>query len=114
MRVPASAKCPINEDLKVDALPGRIQQRVEALQRDIDTILERATSAITTSFVGPAAFHYVNLAPRDVLTPYELAQSRSFVVRYQHLPREPVVEIVECNGEYHVANVDFLRHVLND
>lgn len=54
------------------------------------------------------------MAPGDVLTDFERAQSISFVTRYEHLPNECRVKIVERDGQYHIGNLPFLRHALND
>lgn len=44
----------------------------------------------------------------------EHAQSVSFVTRVEHLPHECKVELVKHDGHWHIGNLSFLRHTLND
>ncbi len=48
------------------------------------------------------------------MTPYERAQSVSFITRYEHLPREYPVCVIRDGEDWRIGNLDFLRHVLND
>lgn len=95
-------------------LPKRIQKRLEILQREIDQIISGAEALLKTQLPNPTQFQFVNSAPRDVLTDYERAQSISFLTRFDHLPRNYTVKIVEREGNYFIGNMDFLRHSLNE
>src|SRR2546426_5563610 len=95
-------------------LPERIQKRLEALQKEIDQVISGATGLLKTELPNPLQFEFKNSAARDVLTDYERAQSISFLTRFDHLPKDYKVEIVEREGAYFTGNMGFLRHVLNE
>ncbi len=104
----------MSEDEGLTALPEPIRERVLRLQDEVDQIVSRAQLLLTAQLPGPVSFRFVNAAPRDVLTPYERAQSISFVTRYEHLPSEYTVEVVEYEGQFYIGNMAFLRHALNE
>lgn len=95
-------------------LPDPIQRKLQALQEKVDQIISEATALITTQLPGKVEFRFENPTPGEVLTPYERAQSVSFITRYQHLPSDYTVQITEHQGAYYIGNLDFLRHALND
>jgi len=99
---------------KIQNLPPHIQQRLDRLQGEINQIISGAEALLTTKLPDPVQFEFVNSAPRDVLTDYERAQSISFVTRYDHLPSDYTVQIVEHNEQFHIGNMPFLRHALNE
>lgn len=94
-------------------VPGGIRDRLARLNAEIDQIISFASQGVTTA-LPPVVFRYQHGAPGDVLTAFERARSVSFVTRYEQLPNECAVQIVEHNGEYHIGNMGFLRHALND
>ena len=104
----------MTETAKVTQLPERIQSRLESLQQEIEQIISRAEHLLITKLPDPIAFAFENKAPRDVLTPEERAQSISFVTRFEHLPADVTVELVEREGNYYVANMMYVRHALNE
>jgi len=87
---------------------------LKVLQAEIDQVISRAEGLLKTELPNPVQFEFVNSAPRDVLTDYERAQSVSFLTRYEHLPTDYTVEIVERKGAHFIGNMDFLRHALNE
>lgn len=95
-------------------LPERIQNRLQILQREIDQIICGAEELLKTQLPNPIQFQFENSAPRDVLTDYERAQSISFLTRFDHLPLDYTVKIVKRDGVCFIANMDFLRHALNE
>ena len=94
--------------------PERIQQKLESLQREIDQIISGAERLLTAQLPDPVQFEFVNSAPRDVLTDDELAQSISFVTRFNYLPTDYMVTISERDGRYEIEDMAFLRYVLNE
>jgi hypothetical protein len=95
-------------------LPENIRLRLKVLQAEIDQVISRAADLLKTELPNPVQFEFVNSAPRDVLTDYERAQSVSFITRYEHIPTDYTVEIVEREGVYFIGNMGFLRHALNE
>jgi hypothetical protein len=83
----------MSEDLS--KLPDRIEARLARLQGEADQIVSGAERLLTTLLPDPVQFEFVNSAPRDVLTDDERAQSVSFVTRFEYLPTDYTVTIVE-------------------
>jgi hypothetical protein len=104
----------VDSEMASSNLPDRIRQRLARLQTEIDQIISSAEAILTTKLPDPVQFEFVNSAPRDVLTEYERAQSISFISRFDHLPSDYTVEIVEKNGQYYISNMPYLRHALNE
>lgn len=98
---------------QITNLPERIQKRLETLQREIDHIISGAKDRLKTELPNPIQLQFLNLAPCDVLTEYERAQSISFLTRFDHL-LDYTIKIVEHHGANFIANMDFLRHALNE
>ena len=94
-------------------LPNRIRERIERLNDETEQIRSYALQNLTTT-LPQVTFTYQHTAPADVLTDFERAQSVSFVTRYEGLPNECTVQVVDHEGEYQIANMGFLRHALND
>lgn len=95
-------------------LPSRIRDRLARLQSEVDQIISGAERHLTTQLPDPIQFEFVNSAPRDVLTVDERAQSVSFVTRFEHLPTDYTVTIVERNSRYEIEDMAFLRYALNE
>lgn len=95
-------------------LPDRIRDRLTRLQSDVDQIISGAEQLLTTQLPDPVQFEFVNSAPRDVLADDEHAQSVSFVTRFDHLPTDYTVTIVEREGRYEIEDMAFLRYALNE
>lgn len=104
----------MTEASRVAQLPERIQRRLGSLQQELDQIISRAEALLITKLPDPIAFTIENAAPRDVLTPEERAQSISFVTRFEHLPSDVTVQLVEREGSYYIDNMAYLRHALNE
>lgn len=95
-------------------LPDHIQKRLTSLQQEINQIISGAETLLTTRLPDPIAFEFANSAPRDILTFEERAQSISFVTRFEYLPSDCEVHIIEKNRAYYIENMKFLRHALNE
>lgn len=95
-------------------LPEPIQQRVKVMQDEVNATIAKALTVIQTQLPGPVAFSIKSSPTADFFTDWERAQCISFITRYQHLPRECVVNIVKLKEQYYIDNFDFLRHTLND
>ncbi len=95
-------------------VPEALRPKLEVLQRQIDQITQAATGLITQVLPPKIAFHFENSAPTDILLPAERAQSIGFITRYEQLPADYTVDVVKRQGDFHIQNLGFLRHVLND
>ena len=95
-------------------LPDRIADRLKALESEVQGVISKATAAFCTQLPGPIAFRYQHSAPGDILTMEERAQSVSFITRYEYLPDDYPVRLVEHSGNWYIDNLAFLRHALND
>src|SRR5437588_1365311 len=96
-------------------VPQRIQGRLEQLHRAVEAIMAKAKSEFKTEIPRRVAFSMTSASTSgDLLTEYERALSVSFVTRYDHLPDDLTVHLVEHNGQWQINNFWELRHVLND
>lgn len=97
------------------SLPERIRQRIERQKSEIHQIFDAASALLVTQLPGPVSLRFQHSAPTpDVITDDERAQSLSFIIRYEHLPEEYRVQVIEREGDYYIGNLPFLRHALND
>jgi len=77
--------------------------------------MAKAKSEFKTEIPRRVAFSMTSASTSgDLLTEYERALSVSFVTRYDHLPDDLTVHLVEHNGQWQINNFWELRHVLND
>jgi hypothetical protein len=96
-------------------LPPRIQKRLDNLDQEIAAILSSAERHFETTVPRRIAFDFKSLAKDgDLMTEFERAQSVSFVTRYDHLPDDMKVHVVEQDGNWYIDNFWVLRHLLND
>src|SRR5438876_10326242 len=102
------------DHIQMTQLPEKIQAKLALLQNEVDQIISGAAAFLKTELPNPVAFQFKSSAPRDVLTPYERAQSISFITRFNHLPTDYAVKIIEQQGTYSISNMAFLRHALNE
>jgi hypothetical protein len=98
----------------ISKLPDRIKNRLAVMQKEIDQIISGAEALLKTQLPDPVQLEFKNSAPRDVLTEYERAQSISFLTRFDQLPQNYTVKIVEQQGAYFTGNMAFIRHALNE
>ena len=98
----------------LDVLPDRIQKKLQTLASEVDQIVAASSSLLTMQPPGRVALEFKASVPRDILTDYERAQSVSFVARFNELPADYPVEIVQHEGKFYVGNLLVLRHTLND
>lgn len=96
-------------------LPQHIQDRLANLDCEVQAIIQSAQANFVTEIPRRLAFSMTStLGTGDLMTPYERAQSVSFVTRYEHLPENITVRLVEKDGQWLIGNLWVLRHVLND
>lgn len=103
----------LSDELK-GKIPERIVKRLEALETDLQAVLSKAAEELVTQLPGPLSFRYEHSAPSDILTVEERAQSVSFTTRYENLPTEFSVQLVQQGERWYIGNLPFLRHALND
>ena len=99
----------------IGQLPRRIQDRLGQLHQEVDAIIAKANTHFKTEVPRRIAFNMTsNSTSGDLITGYERAQSVSFVTRYEHLPDNLTVRLIEQDGAWQIGNFWELRHVLND
>jgi hypothetical protein len=76
--------------------------------------LTKTLLAAPLELTNPVRFEFKNSAVRDVLTEYERAQSISFITRFDHLPQDYTMQIVEQQGAYFTGNMALIPHALNE
>jgi hypothetical protein len=97
------------------SLPPHIQKRLDNLDQEIAAILLSAERHFETSVPRRIAIDFKSLAKDgDLMTEFERAQSVSFVTRYDHLPDDMKVHVIEQDGKWYIDNSWVLRHLLND
>jgi hypothetical protein len=104
----------ISEPPELAALPEPIRQRLRTLLQEVDQVTAAASALVTEKLPDEISFTFKNAAPRDILTPYERAQSISFVTRYDQLPTDYTVHVAKVGERFRIANLAHLRHILND
>lgn len=98
----------------ISKIPERVVNRLQTLEVEIQTLITKAMEQLVTKLPNPLSFEFTHSAPSDILTDKERAQSISFITRYEHLPSDSSVQLVEHSGTWHIGNFPFLRHALND
>jgi hypothetical protein len=99
----------------LNRLPTHVQNRLGDLDREVQDIITNAQRNFVTEIPRRLAFNMTSaLGCGDLMTPYERAQSVSFVTRYEHLADNVQVHLVETDGSWRIGNLWVLRHVLND
>jgi len=95
-------------------LPNAIQLKISDTEFEVNKIIEEARGAQKLNLTGEISFRYQQSAPMDILTTFERAQSVCFISRYEFLPIFNGIEIVENKGKFHLNNIAFIRHILNE
>lgn len=96
-------------------LPDQIQQRFDALQDQIDAIIQAASAILKTELPAPISVSITNSSPLPSPTTAERAQAVSFVTRYEQLHPDPCeIRTANFDGLYYISNFSFLKHVLNE
>jgi len=98
----------------IDDFPEIIKERLLKTYKETNEIIEEALALQKTKIRGKISFKYEHSAQGDVLTPSERAQSVCFITRYEHLPILNKLNIIEKDGNYFIANIGFIRHILNE
>ncbi len=99
----------------IGRLPQRIQDRLGQLNQDVEAIIAKAETHFETEVPRRIAFDMTSTSTSgDLINEYERAQSVSFVTRYEHLPDNLKVHLVEQDSVWQIGNFWELRHVLND
>ena len=91
-----------------------IKKRFDQQCAELERITAYAEKIITVPWPKSVAFRYEINAARDLLTPFERAQSLCFVAKYDSLPKPEVVDIREHHGRYYPDNIDSFRQLLNE
>jgi hypothetical protein len=97
-----------------DRLPESIKDRLLDVENEVQQVIAKGRGVLATELSGPIAFHYEHGAPSDLLTPYERAQSISFITRFGQLPSAERIDLRDESGQWYIANLASLRHVLNE
>ena len=95
-------------------LPGAIRAKLADLDAEITQLLSDARALLTTEIGRPISFMFTDSTSEDILSDYERAQMLSFVIRFENLPAHFDVQLSEVDGRHRIANLDYVRHVLND
>lgn len=95
-------------------LPESIIKRLESLDSEVNRIISTATNLLKTPSPPKVSFEFGNRAPQDFLTEDERAQSIGFITKYEDLPANYSVQLTRQGDRFHIANMPYLRHVLND
>ena len=95
-------------------VPERIEQRIAAQEDEVQRILDCGRAELKVNIEGRISFQFTSSAPREVLTDFERAQSVCFIAKYDSLPKIEKLKIIENDGKYHLGNLDFIRHALNE
>jgi hypothetical protein len=95
--------------------PG-VGARMRRVRMEIESILHEAQGLITAGLSDRISFRYENAAEGpDLLTPFQRAQSISFVTRFDHLPPNAGVAVAgDPAGGFIIANMADVRHVLHE
>jgi hypothetical protein len=100
---------------QADQIPKRIRDRLQELDREIDGLVANAQSRLATPIARRFQFRMTGTSTDGELMPLcKRAQSLSFVTRYENLPDEVEIHLVQQNGRWTMADIWVLRHVLND
>jgi len=99
--------------LKIE-IPRKILNKIATMNKEIEALLLQADAKLTKSFKYTFRFHLVNSAPLDILTKKERSAFLSFELKYRGTPNYVEPEVVTDGKEFHLANIDLARHVLNE
>ena len=95
-------------------VPERIRTRLAQIVAEGKRIVDGATSLLVTPPLLGVSLRFQDDLPGDFLTPFERAQSVSFVTRYESLPTECTVQVVRDGTEFRIGNLESLRSILNE
>lgn len=90
-----------------------VRERLETCNKEAQD-LANAASDLLTERIDSYRLRYAISAPRDILTPFERAQSLCFVAKYDALPDLERVEVNTSGKIFVPTNMDSFRHVLNE
>lgn len=97
-------------------IPPVILARLRACESDAHTILDEASKLITDFDVKRVGFRVTSTLPLPLMS-YDLqAQSLTFIVRYDHLPKIDnfVAGLHRQTGRYYLNEIDKIRAALNE
>jgi hypothetical protein len=102
-------------DTALSHLPPGIRKRIQGVSAEIQAIFDRAEGLMTAPLSEKISFRFENAAiGPDILTAYERAQSISFVTRFENLPVDQCVDIVEKDGRFYITNMPEVRNALHE
>jgi len=97
-----------------EQVPQRIKDRLSAIEADAAKMVADLERGLGNDLVGTISFKISGVGLKTFLNEFETAQSVSFVTRYEALPTVDGVKLRFADGQYLLANSDFIRHALND
>ena len=98
------------------SLPLKIQEKLNALDRDVKKIVSCSHSCLKTRIDSQLSLLYSGQGTRNILTEYERAQAICFSIKYQSLPSFNNRLAIEqhTQGKFFPKNIDSIRHILNE
>ena len=101
------------EGQELPSLPSALRDRLRKEDDEVRDIVKSAAANIQTKLPA-VAFSFTSSTAGDILTVEERAQSVSFITRYELIPTEVKVQLVERDSAWYIENFAALGHVLND
>lgn len=95
-------------------IPEAVQRKLDAAHAAFRAVADIGEAELKTVLDGKVSFHFRHAAPTDVLTIPERAQQVCFVVKYDALPSLAQLNIVTDGKRWHLGNIDYIRHILNE
>lgn len=92
---------------------SEVTDRVERCNDGAAKLIESAWSLVSPP-LPDFRLKYSISAPRDILTPYERAQSLCFITKYDALPEPQALHVERFEDVFVPTNLSSFRHVLNE
>lgn len=104
------------ENIDIDKeLPEQLKAKLSETEQAINTIIDIADAVQETPVPSTYQIRYQHhLHNREILDPYERAQSICFISKYEHLPILGSVDVVEKEEKVWLRNLQDIRHLLNE
>lgn len=96
-------------------IPKRIENKLHDIEKQIRGIINSIQQIqITNLGTDHIIFRFEQNADYDILDSHEHTQLLCFSMKFSQLPQLEKIEVTKNNGEYQLANLDHIRHVIND
>lgn len=92
---------------------AEVTERVERCNDGAAKLIESAWSLVSPP-LPDFRLKYSISAPRDILIPYERAQSLCFIAKYDALPEPQALHVEQFENVFVPTNLSAFRHVLNE